>query len=181
MKILTVLGSPNKNGNTSKLKEEYLKGIISNYEKVEITDVYAHHENINPCRSCHSCKTSDKKICIIKDDMQNYFNSLKEMDVLVLATPIYWFGFTAQIKAFIDRIYALDYEKELKGKKVVLLTTFMSEEKSYSGVDNVINEVKNICEYIGMDFVHEYGASSIPPIEENEEVLKEVYTLGTTL
>ncbi len=181
MKILSVLGSPDKKGSTSVLVDEYLRGVGSKYNNLETTKVYTHHEEIKPCRGCHACKMSDEIICVIKDDMHNYFDKLKEADVILLATPIYWFGMTAQIKAFIDRIYAIDYIKELKGKKLVLLTTFAAEDKSISGTNNVINEIKSICDYIGIDFAQEYGASSSEPINENEKVLKEIYELGATL
>jgi multimeric flavodoxin WrbA len=103
MKVLGILGSPRKGGNTELLLEEALKGAEAEgaeVERLRITDY-----NIIPCKECLACYKDGN--CIILDDMAKIYPKLLEADILLLASPIFFYGVTAWAKALIDRCQAL--------------------------------------------------------------------------
>ena len=104
MKILGLSCSPRKKGNTVTLLEEMLKGAAehgANTEFFSISD-----KDIRGCDSCYSCFTKGE--CHIQDDMQPLYEKLLEADGIVFGSPVYTYGMTAQAKAIIDRIFALN-------------------------------------------------------------------------
>lgn len=181
MRIFSVMGSPNKNGNTSALLQRYLKGVEEKHSDIEITSIYLQEKDIKGCRGCNTCKSKKMENCIIKDDMNNLYNKLKGSDVMVLATPIYFFSMTAQMKAFLDRLYALDFNS-FTGKKIVLLMTYGDTDEISSGAINLINIVEYMSNFTGIDFVQRYGVSTgLYTVSENSKALDEVYQLGKQL
>ncbi len=181
MKVLSVMGSPNKKGNTATLVEEYLKGVKEKYNEVDINSVFLQEKQIEGCRGCDSCKRGNMRKCIIKDNMNELIELVISSDVIVLSTPIYWWNMSAQLKTFIDRLYVFD-NSEWEGKRIVLLTTFGDEDEISSGAINVINSLKSMTAYLGIEFVHHYGASSgNGPVSEDKKALEEAYKLGMNL
>jgi multimeric flavodoxin WrbA len=103
MKVLGILGSPRKGGNTELLLEEALKGAEAEgaeVERLRLTDY-----NIIPCKECLACYKEGN--CIILDDMAKIYPKLLEADIILLASPIFFYGVTAWAKALIDRCQAL--------------------------------------------------------------------------
>jgi multimeric flavodoxin WrbA len=103
MKVLGILGSPRKGGNTELLLEEALKGAEAEgaeVERLRLTDY-----NIIPCKECLACFKDGN--CIILDDMAKIYPKLLEADIIVLASPIFFYGVTAWAKGLIDRCQAL--------------------------------------------------------------------------
>ena len=100
MKIVTFLGSPRKKGNTARLLKEFLKG-VSEKSGITTNQVYLQENKILGCTGCGYCNTSTG--CRLEDDMQNIYPILKEADLLVFATPVYWWSMSSQLKALIDR------------------------------------------------------------------------------
>ena len=101
--VLGIFGSPRRGGNTDILLEEALKGAAqegARVEKVRLCDF-----NITPCRECLSCFKDG--VCVIPDDMQRIYPLLLEADVVILASPIFFYGITAWAKAMVDRCQAL--------------------------------------------------------------------------
>lgn len=181
MKILSVLASPNREGNTAGLLKEYLKGVGESYRDIQITELFLQKEDIKPCMGCNWCKKEASRTCVIEDDMQKHYEEIIQSDVIILATPVYWFGMTAQLKTFIDRIYGMDYESVFRGKKVVILSTFYAQNKIASGAVNISNEIKSICSFLGMEMVHDYGVSSSGDEEATSIALNKAYQLGKIL
>ncbi|MCS4483264.1 flavodoxin family protein [Clostridium botulinum] len=68
------------------------------------------------CTGCNACKKSSQSQCVLKDDMQDIYKSVEKADVLILATPVYVFNMTAQLKTFLDRLYAVDHNTLLNKK-----------------------------------------------------------------
>lgn len=108
MKIFSVLGSPNKKGNTAALLERYLNGVKENHSDIEITNIFLQEKDIKPCKGCHYCKRTNVNSCAIKDDMTELYKKLESSDVIILSTPVYSFNMTAQLKAFVDRFMLLN-------------------------------------------------------------------------
>ncbi|MEM2876370.1 MAG: flavodoxin family protein [Candidatus Bathyarchaeia archaeon] len=114
MKVLGVVFSPRKNGNTEILVQEALKGAE---EMGADTELVATRElNINPCDGCGSCQKSG--VCRINDDMQKMYEKLLDADGIILGTPVYFWQMCAQAKTFIDRTYALTFPNLKLANKV---------------------------------------------------------------
>lgn len=102
MKVLGIYSSPRKGGNTDQLLDKALEGARAG--GAEISRVYARDLNMSGCIECGGCDKTGK--CVVKDDMQSVYPLLEEADVIFLASPIFFYGVTAQVKALIDRTQA---------------------------------------------------------------------------
>lgn len=123
-KILVVVGSGMKNGNTYHLAKGFVDGARENGNDVEL--VLLGNKNIHGCMDCQMCQKEHH--CHIQDDMQNLYSLFLECDVLVLASPLYFWSLSSSIKAFIDRLYAISVHDEYPYKETVLLMTSGSEK-----------------------------------------------------
>ena len=102
MNILILSGSPRKNGNTDLLVEAFSKGAS---EKHHVEVVSVHDYKVNPCMGCNACFTSAGNTCVQMDDMSLIYGKLSNADMLVIASPVYFYGLSAQLKAAIDRCH----------------------------------------------------------------------------
>ncbi len=100
--VLILSGSPRKCGNSDLLCDEFMRGAKEAGHKVEKINVA--DKKIAPCRACYACKGTGK--CAIKDDMADILQAMIDADVLVLASPVYFYSIDAQLKALIDRTVA---------------------------------------------------------------------------
>lgn len=110
MRILGIYGSPRKGGNTDQLLDRALEGARS--AGAEISRIYVRDLNMSGCIACGGCDNTGK--CVVDDDMQSVYPLLEEADIILLASPIYFYGFTAQVKALIDRSQAMWSKKMLE-------------------------------------------------------------------
>lgn len=129
MKIITILGSPKKHGNTGTVLKQFEELVASAHqvERIDLTDYRLHG-----CLGCSVCqRTLDAPGCVQKDDISEILNRMLNADVIVYATPLYVWSFSAQIKALLDRHYCLAKWSEegpllnalLAGKHAALLVT----------------------------------------------------------
>ena len=103
LKVLAIAGSPRRHGNTDLLLQQVIAGAAS--KGAEIKTLNLSELNVSPCRHCDGCLKTGK--CVIDDDMQWLYTDLREVDRMVLASPIFFMGVTAQTKAMIDRCQAI--------------------------------------------------------------------------
>lgn len=126
--VLILVGSPRIKGNTSEISRR-VEGILR-AKGISTETVFLDKLQLGPCRGCDSCE--DTGDCIQEDDMQELWEKLESSDGLVLASPTYYSGVTAQMKIFIDRTgrskVVWDYEKNLpagsrfsKGKRSMII------------------------------------------------------------
>ena len=128
MQVTTVLGSPRERGNTATvlgLFEELVAQQGHAVDRIHIVDY-----EVNGCLGCQACQKANRELaCGQQDDAMGIFKRLIASDAVVYATPLYTYGFTAQMKALIDREYCLvtgsgaEYRSLLKGKRSALLVT----------------------------------------------------------
>lgn len=109
MKVLGIAGSPRRGGNTDRLLGEVMRGAASRGAKVKT--IILNNLTIAPCQHCDGCLETGR--CKVEDDMQMVHSELRQADRLVLASPIYFKGVTAQTKTMIDRCQALWVRKYL--------------------------------------------------------------------
>jgi multimeric flavodoxin WrbA len=105
-RILVVVGSGIKKGNTDKLADAFIKGAEEAGHIV--TKVFLGDKTINGCTGCNACRWG--KPCVLKDDMQDIYPLYQQCDTVVLASPLYFWTITARIKAFLERLYAVAEE-----------------------------------------------------------------------
>jgi len=103
LKVLAIAGSPRRGGNTDLLLQEVIAGAESG--GAEVKRIVLSELSIAPCRHCDRCLEAG--CCAVDDDMQWIYNDLRVADRLVIASPIFFMGLTAQTKAMIDRCQAL--------------------------------------------------------------------------
>ena len=123
MKTVILFGSPRKNGNTIQLVQTMTDALKKKGHSVRM--FYLNDLNIKPCQGCYTCVNNGS--CKINDDMKDIRKYILESDLIVYATPIYWFGPSAQLKLVMDRSIAFmdsDYNSRIAGKKAVTLITF---------------------------------------------------------
>ena len=122
-RVFGVMGSPRKGGNTDILVDEVLRGARDGgaaADKVTLVDLH-----IEPCDACDSCRKSG--VCVHSDDMDGLLDKMRQSDVWVLGTPVYWWGPTAQFKAYMDRWYQTigDPDRTLfRDKRVIIVVPF---------------------------------------------------------
>ena len=100
--IAVIVGSVRKNGNTEILAKAFVDG-AKKYNNVEIISVADY--KVNPCIGCNACFSREGNTCFQDDDMPTVYNKLREADIIVVASPVYFYGISAQLKAIIDRLH----------------------------------------------------------------------------
>ena len=159
MNILVVTGSPRKNGNTEIMAEEFARCATEAGHQVTVRKLSK--EKVNPCIACQYCFTHDG-ICVQNDDMNDILKDLNQADMLVIASPIYWFDVSAQTKCFIDRMYALGK----KGFHIQSIAMLLN-----SGADGVYAAAETQMRYIASYLKWELkGIIKIPNLQEKGSV-----------
>jgi len=182
-KVLVILGSPRRKGNSAILADQITKGAKSAKAKVET--IYLQEKNIAPCKACFTCQKKNSKGCSIQDDMQELYPKLIEADAWVIASPVYWFTMSAQTKIFMDRCFALSaYQSDcFKGKRIAIAMTYGGEDPFDSGCVNALRTFQDAFGYIEATLVGMiYGsAMDAGQIKLNEKVMQEAFDLGKKL
>ncbi len=145
-KVLILNGSPRKKGNTSILAEHLIKYLPVDQK---IKSYYLYDFNIKPCIDCRACKKGEL-VCTLKDGMEELYTRIDNSDILIIGTPIYWFGPTAQTKLLLDRFRPYYVNKKLKGKKVALI---LPAGSGASDCDLTIEMFKRSFDALGVEFL----------------------------
>ena len=125
MKILILTGSPRKNGNSNTLADEFAKGAKEAGHEVVRFD--AAFKKVHPCIACDHCGMDGP--CVFEDDFEFVRKHIVNADCVVFASPMYYFGLSAQLKLVIDRFYAINGQIH-RPKKAVLLMTYANTAAS---------------------------------------------------
>lgn len=179
------MGSPRIKGNTDLLLDEALKGAQS--QGAEVEKIIVDNLNISPCREYYGCLRDGN--CVIRDDMDGIYPKLLEADGVIVASPIFFYGLTSQVKALIDRCQALWARKYIlkqnlpdaarKGAFIAVGAT-----KGRKLFDGSILTVKYFFQAIGVDYTAELlvrGVDKKGEIGEHPTALKDAFELGRRL
>ena len=188
MKVLGLLGSPRKGGNTDLLLEEALKGAEA--EGAETQLLRLSDLDIMPCRECLSCYDQGK--CIILDDMEKIYPKLLEADIIILASPVFFYGVTAWVKALVDRCQALWARKYVlkdpylgkEGKKRRGFLISVGGTKGEKVFDGAILTVRYFFDVLNADYAGELVFRQIDAkgdILKHASALHEAYEAGKRL
>lgn len=173
--IAVLVGSMRKHGNTELLVSDFVKGAKESGNKVSVISVADYH--VIPCKGCNACRKRVNKDCIIQDDMQKVFSILKEADIIVLASPVYFYGISARLKAIIDRLHQ-PARSTLKVKKLGLL--LVAADTLPTVFDAIKLQYHLILDYFHLQNIGEvmaYGVEAVGDIK-GKSALDEAHQLG---
>lgn len=178
MNVLVLYGSPHKKGTTKKLAEKFLQNMKNT--KHDIKEIYLSDQQIHACMGCGYCRKHQEK-CIQKDAMEKIYPLLLEADMIVLVSPLYYFGLTAQLKVCVDRFIAINNSLRQQQKQLVLLTAGNSTEDWI--MDGILSTYHVFAEYMHWESAGEVCAIGCGTAEslEGKEYLKQAEELGEKL
>lgn len=163
MKIAILNGSPRKE-NTAAMVEAFADGAREAGHEVDVLQVGK--MKINGCLGCEYCHTKGEGKCVQKDDMEKVIPAYLESDMIVFATPIYYFDMTAQLSAAIQRVYCIG--KPAKATKAAMLISSGSPKTG----EGAIVSYKNMLSYMGIE---DAGVCALAGEEnKSEEKLAEI-------
>jgi multimeric flavodoxin WrbA len=176
MNILIFSGSPRKGGNTELLAEAFTKGAAEHHH-VEIVSV--HDYKVNPCLGCNACFKTDG-ICAQKDDMALIYEKMSQTDMLVIASPVYFYSISAQLKAVIDRFHNPIRDSFHIKKMALLLVGAASLPELF---DAILTEY-NLC--LKFFNIEDAGKVLVRGVKDkgdinNIDALNEAYRLGCSI
>lgn len=177
MKIVVLTGSPRKNGNSAYLAEQFIKGAEEQGHEVFRFDCA--FKQVEPCRACNHCGMNGP--CIFNDDFQELRPRLIEADMVVFATPMYYFGISAQMKQVIDRFYAINGQIKGARKKAVLLKAYA--DTSRKEAEPMLVHYRTLMDYLGWTSVGEVVAPGVwtAGSVRNTDYPQQAYLLGKNL
>jgi multimeric flavodoxin WrbA len=182
-KILVLLGSPRKKGNSATLADQIIAGVESVGATAE--KIFLHGKAISPCQACYACQRPDSEGCAIDDEMQPIYGKLIEAHGWVIASPVYWFSMSAQTKLFLDRCFALPaYKKDaFTGKRIAVAMSFGDEDAFNSGCVNALRTFQDAYRYVDANLVGMvYGsAEKLGEIKSNSALMQQAEVLGKKL
>ncbi len=131
MRILVLNGSPRPKGCTRQMVAAFQAGAEAAGHHVDVVD--ACRKEIHGCLACEYCHGKGKGACVQKDDMQEVHAILREADMLVIASPIYYHGLSGQLKCAIDRLYAVAYPSKPERLRKVAIFLSSGDADMYEG------------------------------------------------
>lgn len=175
-RILILTGSPRRNGNTDLLAQSFAKGAEES-NQVEIVSVCDY--KVNPCIGCNSCFSREGNRCFQNDDMTAIYEKLSQADILIIASPVYFYGISSQLKAIIDRLHTpLRNSFNIKKLGLILVGAASLPEL----FDAIITQYRLVLNFFKLE---DAGSVLVRGAKEkgevSEEDLKKAFELGKSL
>lgn len=182
-KIIVLNGSPRAKGNTSALIDAFVKGAQESGNSV--TEFFLDRMNINGCKGCFCGGKNPDCPCVQKDDMDKIYPVYKEADIVVLATPLYYWTISGQLKTAFDRLFAVaecdpDYRNPKKESVLIMAAEGHGFEESEYWYDRLEKHLgwkslgKILCGGV-------MGAGDIHNTDEGKEKTAQAYELGKSI
>jgi len=179
--IVAFSASPRRKGNSDILADHILGGAQQAGASVE--KVRLHGLAIGPCRACDVCQQSVDTPCVQHDDMPGLLDKVRGADGIVLASPIYFFSVNAQMKLFLDRLYALfgmEVFDVLEGRPVAIALAYGDPNPLHSGAMNALRMFQDACTFLRMELCGCVHASCADEgvVLDRPDLLEEARELG---
>lgn len=182
-KIIILNGSPRKSGNTTALTAELKKGAREKGNTVD--EFFLGQMNINGCKGCFGGGKNCDSPCIQKDDMEKIYPVYKQADIVVLASPLYYWSISAQLKTAFDRLFAVaecdaNYRNPIKESILIMAAEGHGFEESQYWYDNLEKHLgwksvgKILCGGV-------MNTGDISNTREAKEMLEKAYKLGLSI
>jgi multimeric flavodoxin WrbA len=177
-----ILSSPRKGSNSNALARAVAEGLVKAGGRAEFIDLSG--LDIKPCLACGNCQRNGGR-CSQVDGMLTAYPKIRAASVLVLATPVYMFNLSAQLKIFLDRCYALlnPENNALTGKTLAVAISHGADDLDSSGAGNIVKALQDLGRYTQMTwggFVHGCGQDR-DALAQNGTILEQARALGAKL
>ena len=177
MKIVVLLGSPNRSGSSNLLAESFCRGAEEGGHTVELIDVA--HSSIHPCTGCIHCGYEGP--CVQKDDVETIRGKILGADMMVFVTPLYYYGMSAQLKTLVDRFCAFNSSIQRKHMKSALLTVaWNSDDWTFEALETHYKTLARYLNLEDMGMVLGYGCGT-PSMTKHSPSPQKAYQLGKQL
>lgn len=175
-KVLILSGSPRKGGNSDLLCDEFMRGALDAGHQVE--KIRVQEKKVGYCLGCYACANTG--VCAIKDDMAEIMQKMIDCDVLVLASPVYFYSIDAQLKAVIDRTVCR--WTEVKNKEMYYIMTAADGERSSMETTLACFRGYADCVEGAVERGIIYGTGVYQAGEvKDKDVMREAYEMGKTV
>ena len=178
--IVVLNGSPRKNGNTSALVKAFTEGAENAGHAV--TEFFLDNMHIHGCKGCFGGHSNRECPCVQKDDMDNIYPAVKNCDVLVLATPLYYWNMSGQIRTAIDRLFALEEGDGnlLRGHDRACVLLMAAEGHNFQDVLTYFDHLMEHLHWKNLGYVLAGGNGDAGDINGKPEIHK-AYELGKSI
>lgn len=182
MKVTAILGSPRANGNTDILAGKILTGAVESGWEIEA--VALRKLKMSLCNGCEMCWKNGSP-CIHKDDIIELYDKIAGSDVLVFATPVYWYAPTALMKILMDRMVPFNRPQGrslIQGKGAILVTAY--EEEGPEPVALLLQTFKLSFNYLGLRYLDKVVVDGVGPkdaVMNKPDELERAYQIGRNL
>lgn len=179
MKVLGIMASPTKKGNSDILLQQALNGAKTKgaeIEKVNLVD-----EKLPPCIGCFACK-KHRRLCVPTPEINTLLEKIQDADALIFSTPVWWFNMSSYLKLLLDHFVAFfkeDNTSLISGKRVAVLTC--SGGGHDAGTKETIMILKKSFDFLGLQWVGELrvvNTSKHGVVKEDQEALSKAYAIG---
>jgi multimeric flavodoxin WrbA len=174
VRVLGIVGSPRRQGNTETLVDEVLRGAQEAGAQVE--KIILNELNIAPCQACETCLENGN--CAQQDDMATILAQMQRSQVWVLGTPVYWWGPSAQFKLFLDRWFGQEKIVTFKGRRVILTIPLGGDNDV---ARHVVGMFEDVLDYLEMELFATILAPDVlesGKVRERPEILLAAYRAG---
>ena len=177
MRILIMEGSPHKHGSSNLLADELMRGAREAGHSIDLFD--AASAKLGPCMGCDACGMCGP--CCQSDDGKIMREKILAADMVVFVTPLYYFGFSAQMKTAIDRFYSFNGELMRKGMKSALVSAAWNDDRWT--MDALVSHYQTLCRYLNFEdqgMILGTGCGT-PAMTRRTVFLKKAYEFGKRL
>ena len=177
MDITVLMRSPNQNGSTHLLVESFKRGAEEAGHRVHVID--AAHAQVHPCTGCLACGYEGP--CVQKDGMPQLKQQILASDILVLATPLYYFGMTAQLKSIVDRFCSFNSSLHSAHLKSALLTVAWNDDSwTFEALRVHYQTLVKYCGFADQGMILGTGCGT-PFMTKHSHFIQDAYQLGKRL
>ncbi|MBF0410637.1 MAG: flavodoxin family protein [Candidatus Riflebacteria bacterium] len=181
-KIISFLGSPNKNGNTSILVNRAIQGAVS--KKADVREFYLNSLVLKGCQACMSCRKT--RWCAVKDDARQILEDIPDCDGIIFGTPVYMFEMTGQMKLLIDRFFCYlndDFTHRLgEGKDCIFIfSQGNADEKAFLPYFTSVSKAMQMLGFNVKKIIIGNGLTKLGMVKDRPELLEQAYQAGQML
>jgi multimeric flavodoxin WrbA len=188
MNIVCLYGSSRVKSNSAKIATKFCETAIEKGASVDFRVL--NDLNFRGCQACYGCKTKSDK-CVLKDDLSSVLEAVRDCDILVLASPVYYGDVSSQLKAFIDRTFSFlvpDYVKakmphRLEGDKtlVMILTQGSPDKEAFKDIFPTYSMFYKWMGFEKSELIHACGVMEPRDLKNREDIFKQAEELADKL
>lgn len=175
--VVIISSTPRVGGNSEVLAREFMRGAEDSGNKVEFINLRDY--NLNYCKGCYACHKTGK--CFQNDEMNNLYEKLLKANVIVFATPVYFYSMSGQLKVFIDRLVPI-YQK-IRADIYLIASQWDGYAENMENTFNAIRGCTQDCfeNCIEKGVIYGVGLEGVGEASQNKELMNEAYSMGKNI